>query len=178
MPASPRLVFRRWGAGDLDLALSLWGDPHVTALIDARGALDRDAAEARLRQEMELELRHGIQYWPMFFVEGPELGELAGCAGLRPRDPERKIYELGFHIGARFWGRGLATEAAGAVVRFGFEQLGAAALFAGHHPKNADSARVLGKLGFQHTHDEHYAPTGLLHPSYLLRREEWGNVRM
>jgi hypothetical protein len=32
---------------------------------------------------------------------------------------------------------------------------------------------VLKKLGFRHTHDEHYARTGLLHPSYALTPEDF-----
>src|SRR5438046_1488053 len=109
LPESPRLLFRTWRIDDLDLATTLWGDPRVTALIDARGALDRPQVEARLRNEIDLEARYGVQYWPMFLRE---TGELAGCAGLRPRDASLRIYELGFHLCARFWGSGLATESA------------------------------------------------------------------
>jgi len=43
-------------------------------------------------------------------------------------------------------------------------------LFAGHHPENHASRRILSKLGFRLTHEEFYPPTGLLHPSYLLPR--------
>jgi RimJ/RimL family protein N-acetyltransferase len=169
LPESARLSFRRWSAGDLDLAMTLWGDPRVTQLIDGRGVLGRAEVEARLRREIELDAAAGVQYWPMFLKE---TGELAGCSGLRPRDLEARVYEIGFHVCARFWGLGLASESAGAVMRFAFVALGASALFAGHNPKNAASKRVLEKLGFRHTHDELYPPTGLLHPSYLLTREE------
>ena len=97
-------------------------------------------------------------------------GSFVGCAGLRPRDPARKIYELGFHLCVAAWGAGYATEAARAVLDLAFGALGATELFAGHHPKNAASRRVLAKVGFVHTHDELYPPTGLLHPSYRLVR--------
>lgn len=152
------------------------GLPWLSCLLlqdsrSASGALDRDAVQERLRCEIELQERSGVQYWPMLLAE---TGELVGCAGLRPREVEERVYELGFHLCASAWGQGLATEAAMAVVVFAFGDLGASALFAGHNPQNAASARVLGKLGFRHTHDEHYAPTGLLHPSYLLTREDWG----
>jgi hypothetical protein len=36
------------------------------------------------------------------------------------------------------------------------------------------SRALLGKLGFRYTHDELYAPTGLLHPSYRLDRGTGG----
>ena len=54
------------------------------------------------------------------------------------------------------------------MIAYAFDQLGASALFAGHHPDNAVSARVLAHLEFQFTHDEFYPPTGQKHPSYLL----------
>lgn len=160
-----RLGFAHWQPDDLPLALALWGDPGVTRLIG--GPLSADAAEARLASEIASLRAHGVQYWPIFLLAD---GEHAGCAGLRPYRPEDRIYELGFHLRTVYWGQGLATEAAQAVVTFAFETIGAAALFAGHHPDNAPSRRVLEKLGFRFTHDELYAPTGLHHPSYLLTR--------
>ena len=158
-----RLGFGRWGPDDLPLALALWGDPGVTRLIG--GPLSAAAAEARLGAEIASMRAHGVQYWPIFLLAG---GEHVGCAGLRPYRAEDRIYELGFHLRPAYWGQGLASEAAQAVVTFAFETIRAAALFAGHHPENAPSRRVFEKLGFHFTHAELYAPTGLHHPSYLL----------
>jgi RimJ/RimL family protein N-acetyltransferase len=93
-----------------------------------------------------------------------------GCAGLRLYRPDERIYELGFHLRPEYWGRGLAEEAGSAAAAFAFGTLGAKALFAGHHPANAASRRVLAKLGFRFTHEEFYPPTGMMHPSYLLQR--------
>lgn len=159
-PQSARLVFRSWRIDDIDRARELWGDPRVTRLIG--GAFD---VEARLREEIALEEQFGVQYWP---IELAESYEFAGCAGLRPRDSG--IYELGFHLCADYWGRGLATEAARAVIAFAFADPAITALFAGHHPDNDASRQVLDKLGFVYTHDELYPATGHLHPSYLLTR--------
>jgi RimJ/RimL family protein N-acetyltransferase len=159
-PQSARLVFRSWRIEDIDRARRLWGDPRVTKLIG--GSFD---LETRLRQEIELEEQFGVQYWPIFLRESHEF---VGCAGLRPR--ESGIYELGFHLCADFWGRGLATEAARAVIELAFADPAITALFAGHHPDNSASRQVLDKLGFVYTHDELYPATGRLHPSYLLRR--------
>jgi RimJ/RimL family protein N-acetyltransferase len=90
---------------------------------------------------------------------------------------EERIYELGFHLRAEPWGRGLAEEAGRALIDFGFETIGAEALFAGHHPENQASRRTLVKLGFRLTHEEFYPPTGLLHPSYLLERPQGNSLR-
>ncbi|HKX19772.1 MAG TPA: GNAT family N-acetyltransferase [bacterium] len=162
---SARLGFGHWTADDLPLALALWSDPDVTRLIG--GPLSAAAAEARLGSEIATMRAHGVQYWPIFLLENDAH---AGCAGLRPYRLEQRIYEIGFHLRPACWGRGLATEAAQAVIAYAFGTIGAHALFAGHHPANAVSQRVLEKLGFRFTHEELYPPTGLRHPSYLLSR--------
>ena len=164
---SPRLGFRWWEAEDLDLALELWGDPEVTRLIDARGALSRADVEQRLASERAMEMEHGIQYWPMFLLSD---GAFVGCCGLRPRHQPAGIYELGFHVCSHHWRHGYATEAARAVIDHAFDTLDATALFAGHHPENQPSRELLLELGFRHTHDELYPATDLEHPSYLLPR--------
>ncbi|MGB7727871.1 MAG: GNAT family N-acetyltransferase [Candidatus Acidiferrum sp.] len=163
--SSARLGFRCWRRDDLPLAMELWGDPRVTAFIG--GPFGEDAVRARLAMEMGEMSGGGVQYWPVFLLQGEEH---VGCAGLRRYRPEQKIYELGIHLRHAFWGHGLAEEAARAVIAYGFAIVGAEALFAGHHPANEASRRLLEKLGFAYTHEELYKPTGLLHPSYLLRR--------
>lgn len=160
-----RLGFRRWGEDDLALALGLWGDPDVTRLIGARGAFTEQQVRERLELEIANERAYGVQYWPIFLRAG---GAHVGCCGLRPRDLPAGIYEFGVHIRTAYWHQGLAMEAGSAVVRYAFGTLGARALFAGHNPQNHRSRRLLEHLGFRHTHDEYYAPTGLQHPSYLL----------
>jgi len=158
-----RLCFRLWSAADLPLAIALWGDPAVTALIG--GPFDERQIRARLEKEIACMSEYRVQYWPVFLLAD---GSHVGCAGLRPYRIEERIYELGFHLRSQYWGRGLAEEAARAVIAFAFETVRAASLFAGHHPANAASHHILTKLGFTYTHDELYPPTGALHPSYLL----------
>lgn len=160
-----RLRFRLWREGDVDLAVTLWGDPDVTRFIDARPRLSREAVEERLTREIEAQRDHEIQYWPMFLRD---TGELAGCCGLRPHDIAGRVYELGVHIRRAHWGKGLALESSRAVIAHAFRDRGAAALFAGHHPENRTSGRLLERLGFRRTHEELYPPTGLMHPSYRL----------
>ena len=165
LPASGRLRFRRWSADDLDLALGLWGDPLVSKFIDARRALSDAEVREMLERHLGFQEEHGVQYWPMFSRAS---GEHVGCCGLRPKNPAEGIYELGCQIRSAHWGHGFATEASWAAIRFGFEELGAKSLFAGHHPRNSVSGHLLPKLGFVYTHDELYPLTGLMHPSYRL----------
>jgi RimJ/RimL family protein N-acetyltransferase len=129
------------------------------------GPLTRHEVEAKLAREIATQDSMQVQYWPIFLLD---TGEHVGCTGLRPYRPAERVYELGFHLLPAYWGQGLAEEAARAVIGHAFSTLGANGLFAGHHPENAASRRVLEKLGFRYTHDELYPPTGLRHPSYFL----------
>jgi RimJ/RimL family protein N-acetyltransferase len=160
-----RIGFSGWTETDLPLAQSLWGDPQVTKYICASGSFSKSDIENRLGRELDNQEQFGIQYWPVFELAS---GALIGCCGLRPYG--QKQYELGFHLRPRFWGQGLATEAAGAVIKYAFDTLQADSLFAGHNPHNVNSAKVLKKLGFSYVGDAFYAPTGLNHPSYLLKK--------
>lgn len=75
-------------------------------------------------------------------------GQLAGAMGLIFKD--EGIGEIGYWIGVPFWGRGYATEAARAVVRYGFEERGLVRIFAEHYGRNPASGRVLQKIGMKH----------------------------
>ena len=168
VPRSPRLEFRWWTAGDVVLARALWMDPAVTRWIG--GPWTAEQADMRLSREIAIGESEGIQYWPIFLLE---TGDHVGCCGLRPYRPAGGILELGFHLRPERWGRGYASEAAHAATDHAFRTLRARALFAGHHPSNAPSRRILDKLGFRYTHDEYHAATGLKHPSYLLNAEAY-----
>ena len=164
---SERLGFRRWAPEDHDLAVGLWCDPKVTRLFG--GPYDEAWAARRLANEIATMAEAGYQYWPIFLLAG---GEHVGCCGMRPRDPEARVNGFGFHLRPDHWGRGLASEAARVAIPYAFDVLGVQALFAGHHPKNDASKRILGRLGFRYTHDELYPPTGLQHHSYRLEAAE------
>ena len=164
-----RLLARSWQIEDLSFAMELWGDPAVTALIDSRGKLSRQQVAEKLCAEIDRERSHGVQYWALF---NHSTGDFVGCGGLRPwiYTPGEANLELGFHIVKRCWGKGLATEAALGVLNHGWEKLQLSKVYAGHHPANHASRRILKKLGFKFLENVFYEPTRLMHPSYVRAR--------
>lgn len=86
---------------------------------------------------------------------------LVGGCGLQRRDSGS--VELGFWVARPHWGRGIATEAARAVVSIA-RALRLPALEAAHFLDNPASGRVLEKLGFQ--------PSGIIAPRLCLARGE------
>jgi len=165
---SERLGFRSWRKEDLPLAQELWGDREVTKYFG--GPFTEEEIRRRLRVELERGAAHNFQYWPMHWLED---GDFVGCCGLRPYKLAEGIPELGFHLRPKYWGRGLAAEAARAVIRYAFDERGFAGLSAGHHPENVNSKKVLERLGFRPTHQEMFPDLGIDIPYYLLRRVDW-----
>lgn len=164
-----RIGFSVWKQEDSKLAKLLWGDPDVTRFICASGHFSAEDIVNRLEKEIDNNMMHQVQYWPIFELS---INELIGCCGLRPYDEGK--YEIGFHLRPKFWGQGYAVEAAKKIIDYAFSVLKAEGLFAGHNPNNTASSKVLRKLGFQYIGDEFYEPTGLYHPSYELKNSgEW-----
>jgi len=74
-------------------------------------------------------------------------GSLIGAVGYVPN--EDRSAEIGYWIGKPWWGRGFASEAARALVRYCFTTAGFQRLTCCHFDDNAASARVIHKLGFK-----------------------------
>ena len=73
-------------------------------------------------------------------------GALFGAIGLMVAMEHRRA-ELGYWIGRPYWGRGYCTEAAGEMLRYGFEELGLHRILARHFGLNPASGRVMQKIG-------------------------------
>jgi len=85
----------------------------------------------------------------VFGMELKRGGSMAGTIGLRDIDAEHSQAELGFWVAVECWGQGYATEAARAVVGFGFERLGLNRIYAHHMVRNPASGRVLARIGMK-----------------------------
>lgn len=75
--------------------------------------------------------------------------QLIGNCGIRVNNGELREANIGYELDSRFWGKGYATEAARAVLRFGFEELNMHRIYACTLAVNKGSARVLEKLGMR-----------------------------
>jgi RimJ/RimL family protein N-acetyltransferase len=82
-------------------------------------------------------------------ITAREDGALLGAIGLT-LDVANQRAELGYWIGKPYWGHGYATEAARALVRFGFERLSLNRIYAHHFSHNPASGRVLQKAGLSY----------------------------
>lgn len=76
-------------------------------------------------------------------------GQLVGTAGLRRRTPESRVAGLGYELAPSFWGQGYATEAAGALLEYGFSDLALHRIHAHCVAENRASVRVLERVGMR-----------------------------
>ena len=141
-----RLVLRPLDGRDADALLALAGAfeiadttatiPHPYLPEHARMFLALDAAERAAGGAARFAVRH-------------DGGELVGVAGLHRIDRDQLSAELGYWIGVPWWGRGYATEAAAAVVRHGFDELGLHKIHAHYLARNPASGKVLERIGMR-----------------------------
>lgn len=103
-------------------------------------------------------------------------GALVGAISLMSMVKDHQA-ELGYWIGTPYWNQGLCTEAARAVLRFAFLDLGLVRVHACHFARNPASRRVLEKLGMRHEgrRRQHVRKWGTLEDleNYGILREEW-----
>lgn len=104
-------------------------------------------------------------------------GAFLGWCGLTHYHQEYRSASLGFCLTEAAWGQGYATEAARALLRWGFDALDLNRVQAEADTRNAASARVLEKLGFvrEGTLREDCVVDGVVSDSWVygLIRREW-----
>ena len=121
---------------------TIYSDPVVMRYV-ATGAMTDIAITERLLDDYTAhQQRHGYSFWA---VIERETGTLIGDSGLY-RTPTGEV-ELGYTLGAAWWGRGYATEAAERWVSVAFDELGINEVVALAEPANVASLNVLTKLG-------------------------------
>jgi 8-oxo-dGTP diphosphatase len=94
---------------------------------------------------------------------------LVGVVGLRV-DSQWRCGRLGYWVGRRFWGHGVATEAAGRLARWALANLDLDRLEAGVLTDNAASAAVLRRIGFRQTGErtDEFLARGGEHPVWTF----------
>ncbi|MGW3952264.1 GNAT family N-acetyltransferase [Streptomyces sp. NPDC004752] len=144
-----RLVLRRWRGDDLGSLGAINADPEVMRWIGDGSTRDEAQTRAGIGAMERQWEAHGFG---LFAVEVRSTGELAGFAGLSVPSflPEvMPTVEVGWRLGRRFWGKGIASEAAATAVRFGFRDAGLEQIVSITQVGNGASERVMGKSGMR-----------------------------
>jgi RimJ/RimL family protein N-acetyltransferase len=144
-----RLLLRQWRPGDLDPFAALNADPvtmeHFPSTLDRVAS---DALAARIETHID---EHGWGLWATEVVggDGPP-APFIGFVGLAEPAHMPGAVELGWRLARDHWGRGYAPEAARACLRFAVHELGLAEVVSFTSVGNANSRRVMEKIGMTH----------------------------
>ncbi|WP_085909186.1 GNAT family N-acetyltransferase [Kiloniella majae] len=149
-----RLILRPFSSEDGDILFQLYGNDQVMA-IRKIGTQTRQESDSQLAIITDHWQRRGFGLWAVFDRKSQAF---MGECGLREENetddmPDSEMIELSYGLLPEFWGGGLATEAARAVLDFGREKLGMKKIHAFAQKKNAASLHILSKFGFQHEYD-------------------------
>ncbi len=136
-----RLRLRPLRDQDLDELAEVYLHPLVARWIGPHTVED---VEREIAQQVAHQALAGWSFWA---VEDRASGRLIGDCGLQPLEHRGPEVELGYDLHPSVWGRGLASEAATAVMLHAFTTFELDCVMAVVKPKNVASQRVLVKAG-------------------------------
>ena len=126
------------------LHAAVYGDGEVMRWVGDGPLATVEESRTLVHRYADEQERRGWSFWA---VVERGTGAVIGDAGLWPLEDRGPEVELGYTLARGWWGHGLATEAAEAVVAAAFAQLRLRELLAVVDAGNPPSARVLAKLG-------------------------------
>lgn len=146
-----RLILREFDPADWEAVLAYQSDQRY---LRYSHWIERGEADARAFVGMFIGWRQAVprtkyQLAISLREPGSEGHQLIGNCGIRMEHPDASEAEIGYELDPRFWGNGYATEAAQAIVRFGFQELDLHRISAWCIAENVASAHVLEKLGLR-----------------------------
>jgi RimJ/RimL family protein N-acetyltransferase len=142
-----RLVLRPFSPDDAPDLARLAGRREIA---DTTISIPHPYSEEQARQWITSNADpHTLARFVLLGVESKSEATLVGSIGLRDVEVEHAQAEMGFWIAVECWGKGYATEAARAVLAFGFEQLALNRIYAHHMVRNPASGAVLARIGMK-----------------------------
>jgi RimJ/RimL family protein N-acetyltransferase len=142
---TPHLHLRNWRDQDREPFHRINSDPRVMEHFPA--PLSREESDSLIARIESHQAQHSFTF---FAAELRSTSQFIGFIGIVHTPFEAHFtpcVEIGWRLGAEFWGQGLATEGAQAVLDFGFDELKLPEIVALTVPANQRSRRVMEKLG-------------------------------
>lgn len=142
-----RLILREFVAEDWPAVMAYQSDPQYLRYYEWVERTEEEV-QAFVQRFLDWQVeKPRLKY--QFAITLPGEARPIGNCGVRLGEVGAQIGELGYEIAPRHWGRGYATEAAGAIMRFGFEELGLHRIWGQTVAENVASQQVMKKLGMR-----------------------------
>lgn len=142
-----RLVIREFTPKDIDVVFQLTSDQQGIFFHENPTVTQADVE--RWLDDLLYLARQPMRHRHQFAVDLKESGTLIGTARVHIDAPDDRQGSVGYAFWHEQWARGIGTEAATAMLDFGFDQLGLHRIEATIDPENAASVRVAEKLGMR-----------------------------
>ncbi|MUL39356.1 GNAT family N-acetyltransferase [Gloeocapsopsis dulcis] len=144
-----RLLIRGWHPqADTEHAFQMYSDPKVTKFLITK--VDSLGEAYKLLERwvnIFANRNNGSGQWAITLKETQEVVGMIALMQLRDGEELTQDYEIGWHLKQVAWGQGYATEAAKAVLEYGFNSLKLPVVYSIMHPENISSVRVVKRLG-------------------------------
>jgi ribosomal-protein-alanine N-acetyltransferase len=141
-----RLRIRPFTLDDAEAMYRVWGDPEVMRYIPREPAKSVDEIRERLERTLATPRERGMGVWAITRRDDDAAIGVAALVAVEGKGPE---IEVAYHLARDAWGKGYATEAAAACVRYGFDEIGLERITGLTFPANIASQRVLEKIGMK-----------------------------
>lgn len=145
---TPRLIIREFSEQEREIYFGHFTDERVTRHLPKRTKDERSGLFTLALSQYQITKATGT--WGMFNKTN---NEFIGSCLLRPFVDEAGVVELGYSMDYKYWGKGIATEMAIAMVAHGFEDENVAQIAAVTTLENTASQRVLEKAGLKREGD-------------------------
>lgn len=178
-----RLLLRTFKESDLDAMTAINQDPKVMQHFPS--LLDQEQTAKLIQKITNYQYKYG---YSLYAVELKSTSEMIGFVGLLFRNKEEfdapfmPSTEIGWRLSSKQWNRGYATEAAIAVLEYGFNHLDLDEIVSFTVPANKASRRVMEKIGLHYNSDDDFDHPNLdknshlcRHVLYRLTKQEWQN---
>jgi ribosomal-protein-alanine N-acetyltransferase len=148
---TPRVLLRPFNKGDLSAFIRIASQKEVLEFLPSSDRMTPEKLEEVLRwliQCYETNTCERIEKFTLPVVL-KDTDEIVGWCGLGPLEFDASQTEIYFVISYEYWGMGLATESARALLGYAFNKLGIRRVVAVANPANCASIRVIHKLGMR-----------------------------
>jgi ribosomal-protein-alanine N-acetyltransferase len=142
---TPRLFIREFNAADVD-AVHVYSANPLVSQYQIWGPNSLEETQAFVTRAMESQSKKLREAYEMAAILKSN-HQLIGGGGITLDSSGSRIASIGYTFAPEFWGQGLATELAQALIDFGFDSLNCHRIWATCRTENSRSARVLEKCG-------------------------------
>lgn len=144
-----RLVLRKWEESDAESLYKYASDPEVGPIAGWPQHKSIEESKSVIKNVFTGEECYAVCLKETNEAIGAVELKLHGFTDMTDREDE---CELGYWVGKPHWGKGYIPEAAGELLRRGFEELGMTTIYCGYYDGNIKSKRCQEKLGFEYHH--------------------------